>query len=287
MTVPTPHRVAWRSLTGQVGYRVPGWRTQEQLSTVDDASIVLGVPALGLSPVVLGWRELDPDLWTDTQRSSVMEAQSGVIRWNARTPVWQNRGQWAKQPGYVQAGGAGALVYSTGGRDMERINRLLTVGRGFERDSTEEAWVDGGPILSSGRDLYLLRVEARKYENGSHVLAATDWSVRQTDCHMGSGCVFAATNDSHHQGSHNCAVRGEASSLRAEAVALDLLLDHTDPERDLVALTDSLSLMLILDGWDWQDFIPQIEFQRHQDVIVPLAVKLAARTGTTTLVKVK
>eukprot|EP00961_Rhodomonas_salina_P204671 2762167-Rhodomonas_salina.1 len=84
---------------------------------------------------------------------------------------------------------------------------------------------------------------------------------------MGAGCVFAMTNDAFHQGSHNCAVSGEAASLRAEAVALDLLLDHTDSSRKLVALTDSLSLMLILDGWDRQDFIPRAEFQKHKDVI--------------------
>eukprot|EP00961_Rhodomonas_salina_P266182 3598063-Rhodomonas_salina.3 len=45
--------------------------------------------------------------------------------------------------------------------------------------------------------------------------------------------------------------------------------------------------MLLLDGWDQQDFIPRAEFQKHKDVIIPLAVKLAARTETTVLVKVK
>eukprot|EP00961_Rhodomonas_salina_P164885 2221844-Rhodomonas_salina.3 len=90
-----------------------------------------------------------------------------------------------------------------------------------------------------------------------------------------------------HQGAHNCAASGEAASLRAEAVALYLLLDHTDPSQKLVALTDSLSLMLILDGWDRQDFIPRAEFQKHKDVIIPLAVKLASRSGETVLVKVK
>eukprot|EP00961_Rhodomonas_salina_P122090 1643959-Rhodomonas_salina.1 len=104
---------------------------------------------------------------------------------------------------------------------------------------------------------------------------------------MGAGCVFFPLNDDKHRGAHNCAVSGEAASLRAEAVALDLLLDHTDPDRNLVALTDSLSLMLLLDGWDRQDFIPRAEFQKHKDVIIPLAVKIAARTGLTTIVKVK
>eukprot|EP00961_Rhodomonas_salina_P286229 3867505-Rhodomonas_salina.1 len=45
--------------------------------------------------------------------------------------------------------------------------------------------------------------------------------------------------------------------------------------------------MLLLDGWDRQDFIPRAEFQKHKDVIIPLAVKIAARTGLTTIVKVK
>eukprot|EP00961_Rhodomonas_salina_P065209 877272-Rhodomonas_salina.5 len=45
--------------------------------------------------------------------------------------------------------------------------------------------------------------------------------------------------------------------------------------------------MLILDGWDQQDFIPQAKLQKHKDVIVPLAVKLAAHPGETVLVKVK
>eukprot|EP00961_Rhodomonas_salina_P171985 2319159-Rhodomonas_salina.1 len=60
-------------------------------------------------------------------------------------------------------------------------------------------------------------MEARSYETGEHVLAATDGSVRQSDGRMGAGCVFASTNDELHQGAHNCAVSGEASSLRAEA----------------------------------------------------------------------
>eukprot|EP00961_Rhodomonas_salina_P179290 2419240-Rhodomonas_salina.1 len=49
----------------KAGFRVPGWRTQERLAQVDSAALVLGVPTLGLSPVVQGWRELDPTLWTD------------------------------------------------------------------------------------------------------------------------------------------------------------------------------------------------------------------------------
>eukprot|EP00961_Rhodomonas_salina_P063568 854303-Rhodomonas_salina.3 len=104
-------------------------------------------------------------------------------------------------------------------------------------------------------------MEARTYEtaSGDHVLAATDGSVRQSDGKMGAGCVFAGTND----------------------------YLHRDPSRKLVALTDSISLMLILDGWDRQDFIQLVELQKHKDVIVPLARKLAERTGETVLVKVK
>eukprot|EP00961_Rhodomonas_salina_P128939 1737337-Rhodomonas_salina.1 len=45
--------------------------------------------------------------------------------------------------------------------------------------------------------------------------------------------------------------------------------------------------MLILHGWDSQDFIPLAEFQKHKDVIVPLAVKLASHSGKTVLVKLK
>eukprot|EP00961_Rhodomonas_salina_P190729 2573467-Rhodomonas_salina.1 len=80
---------------------------------------------------------------------------------------------------------------------------------------------------------------------------------------MGVGCVFATTNNELHQGAHNCAVSGEAALLWAEAVVLDLLLDHTDPSQKLA------------------------EFQKHKDVIIPLAVKLASRAGETVLVKVK
>eukprot|EP00961_Rhodomonas_salina_P072501 974269-Rhodomonas_salina.4 len=311
------------------GFRVPGWRMQESLSQVDSASLVLGVPALGLSPVVHGWQELDPALWTETQSASFTAASSGVVFlqgeqqgverflsrlrsasvqakwivvyptqfkttisqqsvtsllvfgkchtcWTTKIPVWQGHSQWSGQLGFIQTGGTGAQIFTTGPRDMERIQRLLSLGTGFDRAATEDEWVLDFQVASSRLDLFLQSVEASSYEFGDHVLAATDGSVRQSDGMMGAGCMFAVTNDEPHQGSHNCSVSWEAASLRAEAVALDLLLDHTDPCRKLVALTDSLSLMLILDGWDSQDFILQAEFQKHKDVIVPLAVKLAA-----------
>eukprot|EP00961_Rhodomonas_salina_P250636 3388234-Rhodomonas_salina.1 len=82
---------------------------------------------------------------------------------------------------------------------MHRINRLLAWGSGFDRQSTEDEWVVGFPFPSVGQDLFLSRVEARSYERGEHVLAATDGSVRQSDGSMGAGCVFAATNDEDHQ----------------------------------------------------------------------------------------
>eukprot|EP00961_Rhodomonas_salina_P067321 904048-Rhodomonas_salina.1 len=116
---------------------------------------------------------------------------------------------------------------------MERINRLLTLGTGFPKTATEDEWVLGCPIPSSGRDLFLRNMESRSYENGAHILAATDGSVLQSDCHMGAGCVFAVSNDDSHQGSYNCSVTGDPASLLAEAVAMDLLLDHTDPTQKL------------------------------------------------------
>eukprot|EP00961_Rhodomonas_salina_P271806 3672257-Rhodomonas_salina.1 len=89
---------------------------------------------------------------------------------------------------------------------MDCINRLMRLGTGFDRTATEAEWVEGYPIASSGRDLFLIRVEAHSYEFGDHILAATDGSVRQSDGSMGAGCVFATSNDEMHQGAHNCAV---------------------------------------------------------------------------------
>eukprot|EP00961_Rhodomonas_salina_P233846 3160034-Rhodomonas_salina.1 len=132
-------------------------------------------------------------------------------------------------PSMARKSGSGAQIYTTGWRDMDSINRLRTLGTCFEKTVTKDEWVTGCPISSVSRDLFLKNMEAREYETGDHVLAATDWSVRQSDGKMGAGCVFADTNDDSHSGSHNCAVSGEAASQRAEAVALDLLLDHTDP----------------------------------------------------------
>eukprot|EP00961_Rhodomonas_salina_P165475 2229423-Rhodomonas_salina.1 len=67
---------------------------------------------------------------------------------------------------------------------------------------------------------------------------------------MGAGFVFSDDNNDEHVGSHNCAVGGDLSSLRAEAAALDLLLDSTDQQRKLVVFLDSLALMQTLEGWD-------------------------------------
>lgn len=70
-------------------------------------------------------------------------------------------------------------------------------------------------------------------------------------------------------------------------MALDLLLDNTAADRDLVVLTDSLSLMQTLEEWDREDFFPLPALQKHRDVIEPLSAKIRARDATTTLVKVK
>eukprot|EP00961_Rhodomonas_salina_P246037 3324456-Rhodomonas_salina.1 len=73
-------------------------------------------------------------------------------------------------------------------------------GSSFLQSVTEEGWIDNGPLMSTGLDLFLRKVEARQYEYGDHILAATDGSVRQSDGSMGAGCVFAPTNDCQHQG---------------------------------------------------------------------------------------
>eukprot|EP00961_Rhodomonas_salina_P239943 3241462-Rhodomonas_salina.1 len=70
---------------------------------------------------------------------------------------------------------------------MERIQRLLHFGSGFERSATQDEWVLGSPGASPSSDLYLRCVEARSYEFDDHVLAATDGSVRQSDGRMGAG----------------------------------------------------------------------------------------------------
>eukprot|EP00961_Rhodomonas_salina_P273097 3689999-Rhodomonas_salina.5 len=119
--------------------------------------------------------------------SSLLVFGKSQILWTAKTPVWQGHRQWAKQPGYVQAGGTGAQVYTTGSRDLECINNLLSAASSFTQDGTEEEWVDCGPILSSGRDVFLSRVEAHQYDNGTHMLASTDGSLPQLDGRVGAG----------------------------------------------------------------------------------------------------
>lgn len=104
---------------------------------------------------------------------------------------------------------------------------------------------------------------------------------------MGAGFVFSDLNNEDHHGSCHCSVGGDLSSLRAEAVALDILLDHTSAHASLVFMTDSLSLMQTLESWDWADFFPIPHLQKHCDVIEQLSAKIRARDGVTVLVKVK
>ena len=59
---------------------------------------------------------------------------------------------------------------------------------------------------------------------------------------------------------------GPPSSFRAEAAALDLLLDSADPDRELVVLLDSLSLIRTLQAWDRVDFFPIPDSLLHKDV---------------------
>jgi hypothetical protein len=82
-------------------------------------------------------------------------------------------------------------------------------------------------------------------------------------------------------------VGGPPSSFRAEAAALDLLLDSADPDRELVVLLDSLSLIRTLQAWDRVDFFPIPDSLLHKDVLTSIVSKLSIRSKTTILVKVK
>eukprot|EP00961_Rhodomonas_salina_P200533 2705220-Rhodomonas_salina.2 len=145
-------------------------------------------------------------------------------------------------------GGAGASLWAAGPRDADRTARLSGVVHEYVAPETEDDWFLSTNARSALLTPFFHFTEEPGYMDGDHVLATTDGSVKQSDETMGAGFAFAATNDAAHQGSHCCAVGGDLSSLRAEAVALDLLLDNTASDRTLVALTDSLSLMQTLEG---------------------------------------
>jgi ribonuclease HI len=125
------------------------------------------------------------------------------------------------------------------------------------------------------------------------ILAATDGSVCKETDSMGAGVAFcplslAALGSLGDEMQNCCAsVGGPPSSLRAEAAALYLLLLETPPFCQLTVLMDSLGLLQTLQRWGRLDFSPRPEVQKHLDIICPILELLAARSETTTFVKVK
>jgi len=75
----------WRELTllqewEEQNGRVPAWPMQERLCNVDGADILIGIHPALLSPFVPeGWKELDPDDWSDEQREKVAGAKALVV----------------------------------------------------------------------------------------------------------------------------------------------------------------------------------------------------------------
>eukprot|EP00961_Rhodomonas_salina_P292529 3933014-Rhodomonas_salina.1 len=58
----------------------PCWQLQQRLASVDTAHLQLGVPLLGMSPVLTqGWGQLDPDLWTPDQWSTFHNTTAGTV----------------------------------------------------------------------------------------------------------------------------------------------------------------------------------------------------------------
>eukprot|EP00961_Rhodomonas_salina_P018334 246432-Rhodomonas_salina.1 len=130
--------------------------------------------------------------------------------------------------------------------------RVWSVLADYLSASTEADWLDETDISHAGVGQFQYNTEGCKYLHWAHVLAATDGSVKRKHNLMGAGFVFLddSDNNDEHVWSHNCAVGGDLSSLRAEAAALDLLLDCTDQQWKLVVFLDSLALMQTLKGWD-------------------------------------
>eukprot|EP00961_Rhodomonas_salina_P055077 740028-Rhodomonas_salina.1 len=113
------------------------------------------------------------------------------------------------------------------------MQRVRSATLHYKSVMTADLWLEETGMGSVGVRNAIYHTEGRQYLHGQHVLAATDGSVKRSEDQMGAGFVFAETNDPHHHGAHHCSVGGDLSSLRAEAAALDLLLDHTDESAKL------------------------------------------------------
>eukprot|EP00961_Rhodomonas_salina_P204834 2764871-Rhodomonas_salina.2 len=168
---------------------------------------------------------------SELRSNSLLVFGKKYCTWTMKHLLWQSSGQWQKRPGCMCTGGAGASLWAAGPRDADRTARLSSVVHEYVAPETEEDWFQSTNARSALLTPFFHFTEARGYLDCDHVLAATDGSVKRSDKTMGAGFVFAATNDAAHQGSHCCAVGGDLSSLRAEAVALDLLLDNTASDR--------------------------------------------------------
>ena len=83
------------------------------------------------------------------------------------------------------------------------------------------------------------------------------------------------------------AVGGPLSPLRAEAAALDGLLQETPDNTPLLVLIDCLVLLWILARWGSLDFWPDPEDIPHLDIIGSCLQRLRLRTAATRLVKIK
>jgi hypothetical protein len=63
------------------GNLLPTWCFQDQISALHGALLLLGIPALGVSPSPkspTGWTTLDTTLWTDEQHYMFCNAETGV-----------------------------------------------------------------------------------------------------------------------------------------------------------------------------------------------------------------
>jgi len=122
-------------------------------------------------------------------------------------------------------------------------------------------------------------------ENPGAWVGATDGSFDKVTETMGAGATvgMGKTPDK----SIWFAVGGPLSPLRAEAAALDGLLQETPDDTPLLVLIDCLVLLWILMRWGSLDFWPDPADIPHLDIISSCLQRLRHRTAATRLVKIK
>jgi len=209
-----------------------------------------------------------------------------LLRFTAKLPIWQAKGQWMRRPGYTAQGGHSATVWAAGPRDEHRSMTIKGLSKGWSKQLTESQWqLAWGSRDPAWESVFTGSVEAREFDEWGITLAATDGSVAP-DGSMGAGVAFA---DSCPVIRPPISIRvgGPAASLRAEAAALLALLEVVEPGEPIIVLTDSLGLLQIIRNWFRYDFAPLRDYHEHHDLLVKVMRLLAQRTAMTKLVKVK